>query len=329
MPLKSIRTFASAALRGTSAVVLSVALAFLWGCGNASAGSSAAVSGGASAQEGGSTSGPAYSEPTVVEGASFDAAAAQTAGPGAIDVSNAASGYAGAMVVSQARCKLQVMNGDMSYNYDLPSDGAPIIVPLNMGDGAYTLRIMQNTSGSNYVEVGSVSANVSLSSLFAPFLHPNVFCEYTSTSSCVKKAFELAAPAQNEGDVVRAVYEWIVGAIEYDTPKASQLASTTGYIPDPDETFSSGYGICFDYASLAAAMFRSLGIPCQIVTGYVEPDNLYHAWNMVYIDGQWVSAEITVDSDEWCRIDLTFAAADGSNQSYTGSGTSYTDRYIY
>ena len=128
--------------------------------------------------------------------------------------------------------------------------------------------------------------------------------------------------------MVRAVYDWLTRNIAYDTGKAAQLADTTGYVPDPDATLSAGSGICFDYASLAAAMFRSLGIPCQIVTGYVSPDNIYHAWNMIYIDGTWVSAQITVNANQWTRIDTTFAAG-GAGADYIGDGSTYTDRYVY
>ena len=81
-------------------------------------------------------------------------------------------------------------------------------------------------------------------------------------------------------------------------------------------TLASGTGICFDYASLGAAMLRSLGIPCQVITGYVSPDDVYHAWNMVYIDGEWISVEISIKPNSWTRVDLTFAAsgADRLNQ---------------
>lgn len=311
-------------------LIASMAAGALSGCSSSDGAGGTSPSGVQSgASDEGTTSGPAYAEPSTVALSAFNAQAATAVGPGFIDASNVSLGYVGASVTSNSRCKFQVISGDMSYNYDIPSDGTPIIAPINMGSGSYTFRLMQNTSGSNYAELGSLPVSVQLESEFAPFLRPNIFCEYNETSACVTKAFELAANAQNQGDVVRDIYEWVVRSIDYDTNKASQLASTTGYIPNPDETLSSGYGICFDYASLAAAMFRSLGIPCQIVTGYVQPDDLYHAWNMIYIDGSWVSAMITVDADDWTRIDLTFAASNGTNVSYIGSGTSYTDRYIY
>lgn len=297
-------------------------------------GSSSSPADSASDSDAGTTSGPAFSEPATVLTSPFDEAAAETFADGAlaIDSSHLAEGYVGARATASSRCKFQVICGEMSYNYDLPEDGSPIVVPLNMGDGSYTFRIMQNTSGTNYVELAGITADVALENQFIPFERPNLFCNYSSDSPSVEKARQLASSCANEGDVVRAVYDWMTAAISYDNAKAEQLATTTGYVPNPDDTLASGTGICFDYASLAAAMFRSLGVPCQIITGYVSPNDIYHAWNMIYINGEWISAHITVEQNRWCRVDLTFAATalqNGGSTATVGDGTSYTDRYVY
>lgn len=273
------------------------------------------------------TSGPAFSAPSSLTMSSFNDGAAQKENGCAIDTSAVSEGYVGAAATSDARLKFQVVKGEMSYNYDLPNDNTPIVVPLNMGDGPYTFRVMQNTSGSNYVELFSVIESVNMVSETAPFTIPNMFVDYNESSAVVAKARELAAGAANQGDVVRNIYQWVVANISYDHDKASQLANATGYVPNPDETLASGTGICFDYASLGAAMLRSLGIPCKVITGYVSPDDVYHAWNMVYIDGEWVSVEISIKPNSWTRVDLTFAASGAS--STIGDGTSYTDRYTY
>ena len=216
----------------------------------------------------------------------------------------------------------------MSYNYDLPSDGTPISCPINMGDGSYTFRVMQNTSGNNYVELLSTSEAVTLATEFEPFLRPSTYCMYTPTSAVVAQAKALAADAANEGDVMRNVYNWVTSNIQYDKSKATQLSNATGYIPNPDQTLAEGTGICFDYASLTAALLRSLGIPCKIVTGYVEPNDIYHAWNMVHLNGTWVGTDIDIKSGTWSRIDLTFAAS-GENSYTVDDGEAYVDRYIY
>ena len=141
------------------------------------------------------------------------------------------------------------------------------------------------------------------------------------------RAKEITGGCENEGDVVRAVYTWVCENVSYDEAKAARLSSTTGYVPDPDATLEEGSGICLDYSALAGAMLRSLGIPCRVVTGYVDPGDLYHAWNAVYIDGAWHGVQVRVEPGTWSRVDTTFGAA-GSGAT-VGEGTGYRDRYIY
>lgn len=283
-----------------------------------------ACSGGSGSSE---TTGSAFSPATTIEQSTFDAAAATGENDALIDTSHTSDGYVGVSATSAARLKLQIVSGQASCNFDIPQDGTAIICPLSFGSGAYTFRVMQNTSGSNYVELYSTSADVALSSEFAPFVRPNVYCNYTSSSACVSKARELVKDATNQAEALEAVCTWIVDNVAYDDAKAAQLKDVTGYVPNPDETLASGTGVCFDYASLGAAMLRSQGIPTRIVTGNVSPNNIYHAWIMVYIDGTWKSAQFSVSANTWSRVDLTFAASGDSAN--VGDGKDYTDRYVY
>lgn len=259
--------------------------------------------------------------------AEFSKDAAETDGANFIDFSHVEDGYIGAAAENENRLKLQVIRGEMSYNYDLPGTGEPIIVPVNMDAGSYTVRIMQNTTADRYIELFSASTDIALANELAPFVRPNVFCNYSQQSACVQLANELCAGAESDSAAFDAVYDYITNNISYDYNKASQLASVTGYVPDPDETLSTGSGICFDYASLAAAMLRSQGIPTKILTGYVSPDNVYHAWDMIYIDGSWSSLHISAQPGQWARADMTFAANGASD--VIGDASAYADRYTY
>lgn len=316
------------AARRASAVALAAALALaliaLAGCGGSDGGT---ASGDTGASASGSTSGPAFERPPLAT-SPFNADAAVADHDSLIDVSNASLGYVTASAQNASRMKLLIVKGDVKRNYDLPGDGTPIAVPLTLGDGSYDVEVMQNTSGNSYVPINSVSIDVTLDSEFEPFLRPNVYCDYDADSVCVAKANELSADAQNEGDVLRNIYTWISQNITYDTAKAERLADATGYVPSPDATMAEGTGICFDYVSLGAAMLRSQGIPTKIITGYVSPDNIYHAWNLVYLDGSWKSVQVSVEANTWTRIDLTFAAA-GASEKYVGDAKEYTDRYTY
>lgn len=275
----------------------------------------------------GETSGDPFSPPQQVLLSSFNRSAASGANNALIDVSSASKGYVGAAATSNSRLKLQVTKDGRSMNYDMPSDGTPVIVPLDMGNGIYTIAVMQNTTGSRYAELYSTSVNVTLDTEQAPYLVPNLYCDYSENSNVVTKARELTKDAQNEGDALRKIYAWIENNVKYDNAKAEQLSGKTGYIPNPDDTLQTQTGICFDYASLAAAMLRSIGIPCQIITGYVSPDGIYHAWNMVWIDGEWKTASFSINPRDWTRIDLTFAANGASDT--IGDNSNYEQRYVY
>lgn len=245
-----------------------------------------------------------------------------------IDVSSLQAGYVGASGVSPARLNFEVSCGDMSYHYVLPNDGTPIICPLNMGNGVYSFTVWQNTTGDRYVEFSApVVVDVALESEFAPFLRPSFYCRYDPASACVALANELTVDAENQGDALASIYDWIVANVDYDYDKAAIAPTLKNYIPFPDETMQTKIGICFDYSSLAAAMLRSQGIPCTVMTGYVAPDNVYHAWNQVYIDGTWKTASIAINAGTWSLIDTTFAA--GGATKFIGDGSNYTNRYTY
>ena len=248
-------------------------------------------------------------------------------GDATIDTAHANEGYICASAQSESRLKFQVRHGDETYNYDLPNDGTPLVAPVNMGSGSYMLRIMQNVSGNNYAEMLSSSVDVSLASEFSPFLVGNVFCSFNASSSCVKRAQELTKSAANVAEVVKIICEYVASNVKYDNAKAERLAQASGYVPNPDETLSSKSGICFDFASLSAAMLRSVGIPSKVMTGYVGQEQLYHAWIMVYVNGTWHTVKFSVDPNTWSRCDVTFAST-GSTK-YVGDGSAYTDRYTY
>ena len=244
-----------------------------------------------------------------------------------LDLSSTANGYVAVSATSSARLKFQVIKGEETYTYNIASDGTPSIFPLQCGNGTYTFKVMENVVDTKYAEKYTAEAEVQLTDEFQPYLRPSDYVDYTQTSACVKKAQELAADCETELDVVQAVFDYICNEVTYDKVKASNVEK--GYLPDPDETLSTKKGICFDYASLAAAMLRSQGIPTRVIFGYVSPNDLYHAWNMFYTDETgWVTVDYQVSANSWNRLDLTFSA-NGADTDFIGDGTNYADVYVY
>ena len=116
---------------------------------------------------------------------------------------------------------------------------------------------------------------------YAPYLIATTDVQFTSGDDVCKKAAELCKDAKTDMDKVTAIYNYIAGHYTYDTKLASDITSgkVSKYIPDTAATLNSNKGICYDLASLFAAMCRSQDIPCTLTKGYAGSS--YHARNKV------------------------------------------------
>ena len=224
-------------------------------------------------------------------------------------------GYAGDKC-GYDRLKFQVRQGrDESYNYDFSPLAKPMRVPMNMGHGHYAFRVMERVEGSQYAQIMATERDVRLISRFVPYTIPTVFCNYDTHGPCVRVARYVAAACDTELDVLDAVTKWVAGHVSYDYDKAEKPSSSVGYVPSPDRTLRERSGVCFDYASVEAAMLRSMDVPCKVVTGYVD-GNVYHAWVSAYVNGKWR------------RRDPTFASV-ASEAKKKSLPTTYRNRFVY
>ncbi|MDL2235510.1 transglutaminase-like domain-containing protein [Christensenellaceae bacterium OttesenSCG-928-L17] len=114
-----------------------------------------------------------------------------------------------------------------------------------------------------------------------------------------KKAAELVAGKKTTQEQAMAIYSFIVTNYSYDYDLYNKVVSgkVTRYTPNPNKTLGKNVGICYDIASLYAAMCRSVGIPTKMIKGNAKIVGGYHAWNAVYDDatGKWISLDLTVD----------------------------------
>lgn len=276
---------------------------------------------------------PESSEPEAVYQApplhevTFNEAASEGNEQVRLDFSESSYGYFGVQAKSDEKVKVRVVKGDMTYIYNVSSDGTTAYLSFQSGDGDYEIAVLENVVDSKYAVIYSTVTAVTLNNEFEPFLRSNDYVPFTAASDCVTKAAELAAQASDDVGVVKAVFDYICANITYDDDKAAEIQFLEA--PNPDETLKSGKGICFDYASLAASMLRSQGIPTKVIFGYVSPNNIYHAWNMFYTEQTgWVTVSYQVTKDEWNRLDPTFSA-NGADDTFIGDGTNYSDVYYY
>ena len=249
--------------------------------------------------------------------------------PLTLDLSHTDQGYfIGTMTGNEGKINIQLIGPDsVTYKYFIEETDTPTVFPFTAGSGSYTIMAFQNISGDQYASLFSQVIDVELENEFLPFLYPNQYVDFTADSEAVSLAAELTRDLTSDVEALTAIYEYVTANITYDNEKAATVAGN--YLPDIDETLSTKKGICFDYASLTAAMLRSIGIPAKLAIGYSA--SVRHAWIDVYIQSVgWVERAVEFNGDEWKLMDPTFAATgtDESIQEYIGDGDNYITEYI-
>ncbi|MCH5203229.1 MAG: transglutaminase domain-containing protein [Oscillospiraceae bacterium] len=216
------------------------------------------------------------------------------------------------------------------YTFDMVMDGSVQYFPLSCGSGTYTFYVFEIIEGNNALTPFPQTVNITITNNIKPYTYPNRYVYYSKNSNCVQKAAELCAGKTSDIDKISAIFLYISGNISYDY----QLAATVqkGYIPNPDSTLRSKKGICFDYASLMAAMLRSQGIPTRLVIGYASPD-IYHAWNEIYTEQTgWITPELFMSRIGYNIADATFYASASNKKNisdYIMNSTNYSAVYYY
>ena len=251
-----------------------------------------------------------------------------------IDYSNTEDGYVMVRFTAATSKKLKVQVSGPTRDkpfYDLEA-GEWTTFPLSDGNGNYKVTVFENTTANKYAEVVSVSFKVTLSSELAPYLRPNQYVDYEDAVGTLAKARELAGGETDPLRLVEKVYTFVVNNLSYDRQLAATVKS--GYLPVLDDVLAAKKGICFDYASLAAGMLRSLGVPCRLVVGYAGTSRpAYHAWISVWTEETgWIDNAIYFDSSGWHRMDPTFASSGKSSDAilkFIGDGSHYQETSLY
>lgn len=261
--------------------------------------------------------------------------AAQTAVIGSlpltIDVSHTDQGYVMALYSGNAaKANIQITGPDgITYKYFISVPDHYVTLPLTGGNGTYQIAAYENITGSKYAVLYKDTLTVRLENEFLPFLYPNQYVDFHSGAKAVSTAAEAVKEASSDLDAVADIYHYVIEHVTYDEEKAQTVPA--GYLPDVDSTLESGKGICFDYASLTAAMLRSQNIPARLEIGY--SGKIYHAWISVYIkDIGWIDRLIEFTGDAWTRMDPTFASSNNNNKKileYIGDGSNYTIQYLH
>ena len=244
-----------------------------------------------------------------------------------IDASNISDGYVMIRYTGRsekAKTQITIPDGTV-YTYTIKGSDYNTF-PLTGGNGDYTLKVYEWVVDNSYALAFSKDLSVSLSNEFKPFLYPNQYVWFTGDSQVVALGRELSDQSADDLDYVQNSYYYVIRNISYDNDKAEN--TPTDYVPDIDTILEEKKGICFDYASLMAALLRSQSIPTKLEVGYSGEA----AWISVYLtESGWVDNIIEFDGKDWVLMDPTLAANNSSKAvaKYIGNGSKYTVKYSY
>lgn len=217
---------------------------------------------------------------------------AAQAAEGYIDKSGISSGVI--KIINNGKIgAIRVSKNRTSYDYILKGSDN---IPLQLGNGSYTILILENVLGNKYKQIGKEIVELKLLDSNEVYLQSIQKVNWDDDMDAMKMAKELTKNHKNDMEKIEAIYNYIISNISYDYDKVTKLDSN--YIPEIDEILKVQTGICYDYASLFAAMLRSVEIPTKLIMGYKNDIVEYHAWNQVYLG----------HTDEWVNIDTTYDA---------------------
>ena len=126
-------------------------------------------------------------------------------------------------------------------------------------------------------------------------------------SSIISIAKQITEGATDDYDRARKLHDWVCSYMYYDIDNLDAQETPVFYA---DDIIRTQRAVCLGFATLYAALCRSIDIPCNVVSGYalgvgddiewtdetVTTDYQNHAWNEVYVDNRWVIVDTTWDS---------------------------------
>lgn len=114
---------------------------------------------------------------------------------------------------------------------------------------------------------------------------------------------KIIKPGMTQEQKVKAIHDYVVQHVTYDI-KYQDEQSAGGVIVAIDK----GKGVCGDYSLLFKDLCQRISIPCVFEIG--DPNILNHAWNAVYINGQWKFVDTTWDDKDDGKIYYTYFLVD-------------------
>jgi transglutaminase/protease-like cytokinesis protein 3 len=171
-------------------------------------------------------------------------------------------------------------------------------IALRDGAGFYKVGIFVNRTAQRYVSYSYLTTRTveNRDTSDTESLLPSEMVQSTD-ASIVALAREIRAEARDDFEFVDLVNKRLAKMIKYDFP-AYYDGSYANKPFDAISTLNAKTAVCSGYSNLVAAVLRAEGIKARVVNGKGFNGKSYedHAWNEVYLDGEWRNLDVTWNS---------------------------------
>lgn len=206
---------------------------------------------------------------------------------------------------TNSKIKILVKKDDYTKWFDVDINKGKFSkkIYLTEGKGSYKIYILVNIEGRKYKYGPEIE--VINTKKVNKFLVSNKHIE-SNNKEIIKLAKKITANKETDYEKAKAIYEWVIKNIEYDNKKYNKhLNDNYNQSYGALNTIKVKKGVCYDYATLVAALGRAIKLQTKVIEGkgITEDYSGLHAWNEIYIS----------EKNTWIKLDTTFADTANSN----------------
>lgn len=209
-----------------------------------------------------------------------------------ININTANKGYISIKYLNpHKKYKIIIEKDNQSYIYDFFANNIFYSYPLQMGDGNYIVKLMVQLYKNTYTCIEYIEFQISINNN-SVFLAPITMINWKEIE---EEAGKIVINSDSDFEKIKDIYLYVIKNVKY-----RRKIITTRYIPSAFKTLNKKNGMCYDFASLTAALYRAVGIPTKLVKGYCDNVKEYHAWNEVWYNGEWIIIDTAYDASLYC-----------------------------
>ena len=203
------------------------------------------------------------------------------------------------------------LNGNLVHHFEILNDHSKLII-----EGRSTILTQKRVDFDNLPYGLSMRSlrEVEASSEYRPYLQSSSYVEISP------QVWRLAVDVQgNSQDVFQTAYQ----IMEYIYSNYQYAASTTSVDTHANEVIERKKGVCQDFAHVAIALCRCLGIPARYVSGYFYDPTRNQSMRGAGASHAWI--EVLVNGQGWFGLDPTNNRVVDDNYIIISSGRDYRD----